>query len=238
MRFLFRTLSLLFVGLAANQTVQAGGFGISNTRLIYPEGAPSVSLTLRNTQSDSPYLVHTTISAALDGKGAAPFLVSPPLFRLEPNSSNQIRISAHGGGLPSDRESVFYINARAIPSSTAGTEEDQQQNVGGEVKLGVANVIKLFYRPSGLTPSVADAHKNLQITLVKEGLQVYNASPYFINFAGIRFGGEALSLASPGANMIAPFSSHIFATKVKQGEVDWRVINDLGGIDAFTKMVP
>lgn len=149
MRFLFRTLSLLFVGMAANQTVQAGGFGISNTRLIYPEGAPSVSLTLRNTQSDSPYLVHATVSAAIDGKGAAPFLVSPPLFRLEPNSSNQIRISANGGVLPSDRESVFYINARAIPSSTAGTGDDQQQKVGGEVKLGVANVIKLFIALQG-----------------------------------------------------------------------------------------
>lgn len=238
MKFLFRTLSLIFVGLTATQTVQAGGFGISATRLIYPQGASSVSLTLRNTQPDAPYLVQTTVSASIDGKGVAPFLVTPPLFRLEPNSSNQIRISANGGALPSDRESVFYINARAIPSSVAGTGEDQQQSVGGEVKLGVANVIKLFYRPAGLAPTVANAHKNLQFTLVKEGLQVNNASPYFINFAGISFAGEALSLARAEAGMIAPFSNHIFPTKVKQGEIRWRVINDLGGIDAFTKVVP
>lgn len=238
MRFLFRTLPLILVGLVATQVVQAGGFGISATRLIYPQGASSVSLTLRNTQPDSPYLVHTTVSPFIHGKGAAPFLVSPPLFRLEPHSSNQIRISANGATLPGDRESVFYINARAIPSSVAGIGENQEQKVGGEVKLGVANVIKLFYRPSGLVPSVANAHKDLQITPVKEGLQVKNSSPYFINFAGITFAGEALSLARLDASMIAPFSHHIFPTKVKQGEVRWRVINDLGGIDAFTTIVP
>nr|MDQ6119426.1 fimbria/pilus periplasmic chaperone [Klebsiella pneumoniae subsp. pneumoniae] len=46
-----------------------------------------------------------------DPKSAVPFMVTPPLFRLEPNSQNSVLIVRNGAAqLPADRESVFYLS--------------------------------------------------------------------------------------------------------------------------------
>ncbi len=47
----------------------------------------------------------------------APFLITPPLFRLDAKQENVLRIIRTGGNLPADRESLFWLNIKSIPSS-------------------------------------------------------------------------------------------------------------------------
>lgn len=214
----------------------AEGFGINATRLIYPEGVNSITVTVRNTMPELPYLVQASVTMTPNDPLVAPFTVTPLLFRLEPNSINQIRIAGQTDRLPKDRESVFYFNARAIPASRALPLTPQASTVSGAAQFGVGNIIKVFYRPAGLTGSSGNAQRDLQFERGGNGLKVTNASPYFINLAGLSVAGQRLSLQPPaGALMIAPFDSHIYPTSVKQGQVNWKTITDQGAIDVFDR---
>ncbi|WP_156293930.1 fimbrial biogenesis chaperone [Serratia oryzae] len=230
---IFPLFSILFAGFPLLAVAQTGGFGINATRLIYPQGADSISVTVRNTMATQPYLVQARISGSQDGAQPAPFQTRPPLFRLEPNSVNQVRIVAQGATLPTDRESVFYFHASAIPASTAPQANNQQAGVHGAAQFGVGNIIKMFYRPNNLPSSSLAAQQNLQFSRAKGGIQVSNNSPYFVSFAEISIGGQVLKLDTPAALMLAPFSSHTYPTSKTQGAVQWKTINDEGGISAF-----
>ncbi|CFR12106.1 fimbrial biogenesis chaperone [Yersinia kristensenii] len=230
---------LLFISMIfVSSVAQADGFGINVTRLIYPQGAGNISAVLRNTTAALPYLVQVSVSGAKESYTAAPFLVTPPLFRLEPNSVNQVRISGQNINLPKDRESVFYFHASAIPAGSPSETIVQPTASDVTAQFGIGNIIKLFYRPKDLPSSPAIAQQNLQFSRSKMGLKVNNPSPYFISFASLNVGGKRLKLDRPDELMIAPFSSHIYPTMAAHGAVQWQTINDQGGRDEFNQPLP
>ncbi|MGF6192844.1 fimbrial biogenesis chaperone [Serratia sp. 2723] len=229
---------VLMALLCSSSAVLADGFGINATRLIYPQGAGSIAVTLRNTQPALPYLVQTAVSLNPNSRDAAPFTVTPPVFRLEAKSENQVRITGNDASLPKDRESVFYFQAMAIPAAAEPTASQQSANVSATAQFGVGNIIKLFYRPAELPSDSGSAQKNLRFTRVNNGLQVSNPSPYFVSLASLTFAGQRLKLDTPAALMIAPFGSHIYPTTAKSGAIDWQTINDQGGVDAFKQALP
>ncbi|NCG53236.1 molecular chaperone [Serratia fonticola] len=235
---IFSLVSVFFFLAAFSTAAQTGGFGINATRLIYPQGASSISVTLRNTLTSQPYLVQARISASLDGAATAPFLVMPPLFRLEPNSANKVRIVAQGVNVPADREALFYFHASAIPSSSAIQGGDPQNGVHGTAQFGVGNIIKLFFRPDNLPSTSTAAQSGLRFSRVSGGLQVSNPSAYHVSLASLQVGETKLKLDTPAALMIAPFSSHTYPSSVVQGQVRWQTINDEGGVDAFSYALP
>ncbi|HAV8511574.1 molecular chaperone [Escherichia coli] len=218
--------------------VCAEGFGINATRLVYPEKDKSISVTVRNTMQDQPYLVQASVSSQQDEAKPAPFSVTPPLFRLEPNSINQIRIAFTGAALPKDRESIFYFQATGIPASISPMSPQQNAGVKGVVQFGIGNIIKLFYRPSGLVMTATEAQKNLLFRQVATGVEVVNNSPYFINLAGFSVGGKKISLSKPDELMLAPYTKHTYPSAQKQGAVEWMTINDIGGIDVHKANMP
>lgn len=217
------------------------GFGINATRLIYPEGARSISVTLRNTLSHEPYLVQTTVSGKQDTQTTSPFTVTPPLFRLEPQSTSQLRIALTDQSLPGDRESVFYLHATAIPTSTQQDPAQQRNDVQAQLRFGVGNIIKLFYRPASLSGSSAAARSGLQFSRVAGGLKVSNPSPYFVSLADLTVNGEQMALDTPAALMLSPFGNHVWPVKTLLAagrKVQWQTINDTGGTDAFSATLP
>ena len=217
---------------------KAEGFGINATRLIYPQGVDSISVSLRNNTSDQPFLVQARVSRLQTSFESAPFVVRPPLFRMEPGSVNQVRISALNLSLPTDRESVFFFQATATPSSSAPVTDNQENQAQGVARFGLGSTIKLFYRPNNLPSSSADAQRNLQFSRVAGGVQANNVSPYFVNLASLRIGEQTIQLNTQEKIMLAPFSRQIYQTSATRGEVRWQAINDQGGIDAFSQRLP
>lgn len=212
---------------------QADGFGINATRLIYPEGTKSISVSLRNTSSEVNYLVKSAVSQDQREFIAANFSVTPPLFRLEAESTNQVRITYLGdASLPQDRESVFYFQAMAIPGSKSpGGEINGVQN-NAMVLFGIGSTIKLFYRPKGLSGTSEQAQRNLQFLYTAQGLKVTNPSAYFVSLNNVSSNGKSLPLNEPAALMIPPSGSYTWQAARSGGEVRWKTINDYGGVDS------
>ncbi|BDH47359.1 fimbrial chaperone BcfG [Salmonella enterica subsp. enterica serovar Choleraesuis] len=223
----------LMLMLTANISL-ADGFGINATRVILKQGNDSTTVTLRNTSAQQSYIVQSRMSQTVDGFEQTPFIITPPIFRLDPESTNNLRIRLNGSSsLAQDRESVFYLNTRAIPASTQQGPTGNDKSISGTAQFGVGTIIKLFYRPKGLTGSAEDAQEKLSFMASPRGIRVINNAPYYVSFANLTVDGESLLQRNAPA-MLAPFSEYVYPTSHKRGKVAWSTINDFGGINAHT----
>ena len=222
-------IAVTVAGVTAASAATSGGIGISATRIIYKEGQPS-TVKLTNSSTTSAYLMSVKIAQNSSGEGRSPFIASPAVFRLEPQSENSVRIVGDGRGLPRDRESVFYFSAVGIPSSNPLARGNNDGYVSGNMVFSAGNVIKLFWRPAGLVSSPEEAIKNLQFSHAAGGMRIKNASPYYISLARLSVGNAPVMLdGKKGPLMLAPFADSVWPVS-GSGKVTWKAVNDYGGI--------
>ncbi|MDR6352453.1 molecular chaperone [Pantoea sp. SORGH_AS_0659] len=209
------TALLFFTGL---QTAFAGVM-LSGTRLIYPESNREVSLTVRNPDKSTDYLIQSWLEnndKSSDAK--VPFVITPPLFRLDRDTDNILRIANTGGNLPSDREALYWLNVRAIGATPKGQAVNRLQ-------LVQRTRIKFIYRPASLNKNeAADAYKSLTFTQLGKDLVVKNPTPYYVSFASLKVGGKDV----PEPGMVAP-RSELRLSAPGSGTIEWQAINDYGG---------
>ena len=151
----------------------------------------------------------------------APFLITPPLFRLDAKQDNVLRIIRTGGNLPADRESLFWLNIKSIPSSARNENTNTLQ-------IAIKTRIKLLYRPASITGKPEDA--TTQLTWHTQGNQliVENPTPFYMNFQEIKLDGKKVdkaTYAKPKAETHFSVPGNITARSVS-----WKIINDYGGI--------
>lgn len=200
------------------QLSYGGGILVGRTRVIYEENKKEASLPLSNKSDSKPFLIQSWVDNG-DGKTRGPFVVTPPLFRLNANEENDLRISYTGGELRKDKESIFYINIRAIPSTP--------KNDSNELRLVIKTRIKLFYRPDKLEGKAFDAYKLLTFSRVNGHLIINNPTPYYVVFSYLIAGNSILK----DTDMIAPGSQlNVTLPANNTGNtIEWRAINDYGG---------
>lgn len=231
-----RVFPLFFLALFVPFSVFAG-ISLDATRLVFhgnkSQRGAGIGVT-SSASSASPYLVKARVVTTPDGGNTdTPFVVSPSLFRLEPGTTNQLLIMLRRGGLPQDRESVYYLQVIA-QAAGKNNEADKPQALGGAVILSSNTVIKLFYRPAGLSVSPQKAMADLQFSRKGQQLYAYNPSPYFITLSSLNAGGQTVPLSAAKQNaMLAPFSGQMYAVSTPAGKVTWKAINDYGGTEVF-----
>ncbi|KVK32966.1 long polar fimbrial chaperone LpfB, partial [Enterobacter chengduensis] len=146
-----------------------------------------------------------------------PFIITPPLYRLEGSQQNIERILL-SGSLPQDKESLFWLNIKAIPSAS------KQAN---SLQIAVKTRIKLIYRPAGLKASTPEDQANkLKWSRSGNQLMVTNPTPYVINFNEISVGNKKLDQVS----WVAPGTMAAFTLPAgAEGKnISFKVINDYG----------
>lgn len=224
-----------FLGVAFISHAFASGVGINATRVIFIAGSQSAPVIIRNSSPDESYLIQSYLTDNTEHNNAIPFDVLPPIFRLPPDSRNEVRIVEKNNDLPKNRESVFYFHARAIPANAK--KNDVKENKG-VIKIALESIIKVFYRPKNLPSSPQQAQGSLIFEPVSGGLKVNNASPYYISLAKLTVDKHSIPLSIENNNtMIAPFSELFYATPVNKGNVSWTTINDLGGYDVHNQKI-
>lgn len=196
--------------------VQAGVI-VGGTRLIYDGGKKESSLSISNPDK-IPYLIQSWVDTQENDTSKAPFIITPPLFRLDSGQDNILRVVRAGGNLPSDKESLYWLNIKSIPSA------EKKDNT---LQIAVKTRIKLIYRPQGLQSTLDDAAKNLKWQRNGNTIQVTNTSPYFVTFFKVHVNGILLK----NATMVAPQSSAHFDMPAgsSSGALSWEIINDYGG---------
>ncbi|WP_423061472.1 fimbrial biogenesis chaperone [Citrobacter portucalensis] len=199
--------------------VQAG-IVIGGTRVIYNGEKKETSTSIRNQEKSGVYLVQSWVDTGVKGS-KAPFIVTPPLFRINPDEENMLRIVRTGGTLPEDRESVFWLNVKSIPA----TDDSVPQN--NVLQIVVKSRLKLFYRPAGLKGAQEIAYKNLSVARSGNHLTVSNPTPYYVTLFTLKVDG----LEIKEADMVPPKGSVSFTLPSASGStVSWQAISDYGGI--------
>lgn len=212
------TALLIAAGFLVVANVNAGVI-IGGTRVIYDANKKESSLIISNPEKSNPYLIQTWIDCMNESNNCKiPFLITPPLFRLDAEKENILRILKVDDNLPGDKESVFWLNVKSISPTM---KEDNSP-----LQLTVRTRIKLFYRPANLNSNDANsAYNKLKFNASDNLLTVENPTPYYVSFYEVRVDGKALS--NPG--MVPPKSR--LSWKVRKGQsVSWSAINDYGGI--------
>lgn len=208
---------LLLIGSLA-QAAQPGGVTVGGTRLIYDGGKKEASLSVTNSDTN-PYLIQSWAETQSGGTEKAPFIVTPPLYRLEGNQQNVMRIVRTGGNLPEDRESLYWLNVKSIPA--VGGNKDSANTL----QIAVKTRIKLIYRPAGLKGVPEDVADKLTWSQSGQRLTVTNPTPFVMNFQQVKVGGQDVK----DATFVLPMSSATFTT-LASGSVSWKIITDYGGV--------
>lgn len=211
--------SLLAAFLVMSTIAQAGVI-VGGTRLIYDGSKKESSLSVHNPDK-VPYLIQTWVEATGDGAEKAPFMVTPPLFRLDGGQENVLRVVRTGGNLPSDKESLYWMNIKAIPAG----EAKENQNI---LQIAIKSRIKLIFRPQGLKGTPEDLTSQLKWQRSGNNVQVTNPTPFYMNFMEISVAGKPVK----DVTYVAPGSTANFALPAgaSSGSVSWKIISDYGAI--------
>lgn len=224
---------------------------INGTRVIYPEKEKEVNVRLTN-EGTRPLLVQSWLD-----KGAAqespeninvPFIINPPVSRIDAKKGQVLRISYLKGDLPKDRESIFYLNVLEVPPKMKAQAADKKSESDAAVKVDETSAsrlqlafrtrIKLFWRPDSVAAQpMAEQVKKIDWKIINGAsgwaVKAVNNSPYYFTFSQIKVDGQPIAVG-----MVAPMSSAEFspASKTEKpagSKIEFSWINDYGSdIDA------
>jgi chaperone protein EcpD len=219
---------------------------IGATRVIYPATEPEVTLRLTN-PGPLPALVQAWVDSG-DVSSApsnvhVPFIVTPPMSRIDPSKTQTLRIIYTGEPLATDRESVFWLNVLDIPPKPGAEEADSNK-----IQLAFRSRIKLFFRPGGLQGKPEEAPAQLSWKLVqKDGklaIQTHNPTPFHVSLTEVHVHSGSQIASFDEGDMVGPGKTRVFllkglVTNAPGTRVRHRSLNDYGGpIDGETLLSP
>ena len=225
-------LALMLPFTAANADVVIHG-----TRVIYPSDAREITVKVTN-EGTSPALVQAWIDEG-DAKitpdqSKSPFVITPPITRVEPGKGQSLRVSALPGvnSLSKTQESLFWLNVLDIPPKP--TKKDADSGSDNFLQLAIRSRLKFFYRPAGLKGDSLSAPKQLQWSVQGNTLTIKNPTPYHVTITSIvqkpvGAATDKVEVLTDGM-MLAPFSEQKINVKNPNLKgMTFTTINDYGG---------
>ncbi|EPR9319831.1 fimbria/pilus periplasmic chaperone [Escherichia coli] len=216
----FMATVLLLLLFACHSTVANAAVALGATRVIYPANQKQVLLPVTNNDPASVYLIQSWIENAGDQKDTQ-FVITPPLFSMQGKKENTLRIiNATNHQLPGDRESLFWVNVKAIPAM----EKDQKNE--NTLQLAIISRIKMFYRPTNLAMAPEEAPAMLRFRRSGSKLTLINPTPYFITVTNMKAGNSNLP------NTMVPPKGEVSVDipHAATGDISFQTINDYGAL--------
>ena len=209
---------IAFAVMSAGWSSANAGVVIGATRVVFDGSKKEASLSVSNPDA-VPYLIQSWIEAGNNSAAKVPFIITPPLYRLDNGQKNVERIVL-AGAVPQDKESLYWLNIKAIPSAP---------KTDNSLQIAVKTRIKLIYRPEALKGQMPE-EQAAKLTWQRSGneIQVNNPGSLVINFNEITVAGKRIEDAS----YVLPGSSARFTLPngVSGGSVQFKIINDYGGV--------
>ncbi|WP_349887399.1 molecular chaperone [Pantoea ananatis] len=235
-------ISFIAAGMFMASSAFADGISLGGTRLIFDGAKKSASMAVKNSAKKETWLMRFWVSpydnnseslSQSESDKSVPFIITPPLYRLDPESSVQLRVNKLREISQTDRESVYYLNALAIPPKNG--RKKYEKEVSNAVQFAVNTRIKLFYRPAGLNNSkaVRSAPEKITVQSINKQVSVLNPSPYFVTLVQVFINGQPVNTKTD--SMVPPFSKLELPSDASHGTLRFRTINDFGAMTDVTE---
>lgn len=203
---------------------------LSATRIVFDGNHKEANVTVRNGSQD------VLIQSWIDNNNverSVPFAVTPPLARIFARQQQLLRVLYEGAGMPTDKESVVWLNVQEIPQTTTAANT---------LQLAVRQRIKIFFRPAGLPGNALLAPTELQWQLLRQSgttvLKVNNPSLYHVSMADIKLEAGKQAELVADSTMVAPGEVKTYPIKTLSNDNGVRLsfssINDYGAQDQYT----
>lgn len=228
--------ALLWSGL-----VQAG-IVIQGSRVVYPAKEREVSIKMTNI-GEQPSLVQAWVDKGNEkltaDKADGPFLITPPITRVEAKKGQTLRLVYTGDEAASKtQETVFWLNVLDVPPMP----KDQEANF---LQVAVRSRLKIFYRPEGLQGNPNQAAQDISWSVVPAGagfvLRARNNAAFHVSLATVQLiaGGKIHSVDKDNVKMIAPGTSMDFPLRTLTSQpgagskVDYQWVTDYGALNRY-----
>jgi chaperone protein EcpD len=224
-----------FVGSADASVVIAG------TRVVFPAATGEITVRLSN-NGNQPALIEAWIDSgnadSTPDTSNVPFLITPPLVRMNAGKGQSLRIVYTNQPLPKDRESLFWLNVLEIPPKPTAQSGEQQNTL----QFAVRSRLKFFYRPANLAGDPLTAAQQITWTVVADGtgyaLEAHNPTPYYITFSQVSASVDNTAYTAD-KGMVAPLSSlrlpvkNLARAPAAGTAIDYSAINDFGAATSY-----
>ncbi|EDS7167652.1 fimbrial chaperone [Salmonella enterica] len=216
------------IALWACSTFSHAAFTLNSTRYIYNEGQQSVSVNIHN-ESDHKYGGQVWIDNIDKNAEEVFFTPSPMVFKLNPKQKQIVRIVNINDNLPTDRESIFWLNVQEIPPAPKGD--------GSSLSLAINSRVKLIYRPLSLKNGRNDAEQNIKLNNIGEHSCLENSTPYYFAISDVKINNKVIDLNHDYKNklgLFAPFSNICLGNLNTNGKITITAFNDYGVATSYT----
>jgi P pilus assembly chaperone PapD len=211
-------------------TQAMGSISLSATRIVFDGDHKEANVTVRNGNQD--VLIQSWVDSSDSAVSSVPFAVTPPLTRVFAKQQQLLRVLYEGSGMPTDKESVVWLNVQEIPQTAVANNS---------LQLAVRQRIKIFFRPPGLPGDALLAPSELQWQLTQHAgktvLIVKNPSRYHVSMADIKLQNSQHIELVADSTMIAPDEQKEFVVKKFSNEstalLKFSGINDYGAQNQY-----
>lgn len=215
---------------------------IGGTRVVYPAQDKEVTIKLTN-EGAKPAMVQVWLDGG-DEKSTpdtakVPFTVSPPIFRMDPDKGQSVRVVYTQEALATDKETLFWVNVLEVPPKAAPSGDSNM------LQFAFRTRIKMFFRPQGLAGDVTGAPAKLTWKLKRavDGkgmvLEASNPTPYHVSFTRVGVSAGDKEVASADGGMVAPGNTTAFALPAlsaapANAKAAFSIITDYGAVTPMT----
>ncbi|WP_412548635.1 molecular chaperone [Pseudomonas sp. MWU13-2105] len=225
---------VLLLGLLAVGPLQAA-VSLSGTRLVFDGRFREVSIEARN-RGPEAVLLQAWLSDANQGQESAadlPFVLTPPLSRLAPESRQVLRLMYEGLGMPAGRESLLHLYVLEIPRSRPGD---------GVLNIAIRQRINVLFRPPGLPGDPASTPQRLNWTLVRDDsgvhrLRVENPTVFHAALLNIQIEEDPRqgTPRPPGDDLLVPPGERreLILARSPAQHLRFKALTDYGGQRAY-----
>lgn len=210
-----KRLKYLTIGLLSGlslvlHTATHAGIVMTGTRVIFPAQQTEKIIQLDN-KDHFPNLVQVWLDSGDESStpetANAPFVVSPPFFKLEAQQGQVLRLIFTGDKtkLATDREHLYYLNFSEMPA-IKNTDIDKNK-----LMVIFKNRLKVFYRPQGISRLPENIAQQLSFSVhttsaQQSQIRIQNNSPYHANLTQHTLRLKDKEIQKGDNATIAPFS--------------------------------
>lgn len=217
-------LAIFLAGMLMCASTQAS-IVMTGSRIIYPADSREASVQLTN-RDDFPSVVQVWLddgnAQSVPQTANAPFVTTPPVFRLAARAGQTVRLRYVGKPVAQDRESLWWFNFIQIPPTDKGAQADNQ------LLVLVRSRVKVLLRPKGLVGSPLEMASTSRVWTQNGKLFLRNNSGYYLALSALEVNGAGKKQRIQGET-IAPWTTVSWPTTISLlGEAQMRWINDQG----------
>lgn len=202
-------------------TYSQSSIEINKDKFIFIESVNQEIIEINNKANNYYFIQSWVTHYDKENSNEIPFMVTPPLFKIEKNETFSLKIFKKDEIKERDRETLYRINIKRIPILL---NSDNNKNM---LHVSINSVYNLIYRPISIEKDAKDAYKKIEFLKNKNNeFIINNPTPYFIALSSVYFNRILIVNES---KTIPPFKKYNTKKIISEsGYVKWKIFNQHG----------